>query len=123
MQYAVPVAEDTEDLIAELDELVGLESVKSDIKTLINLTRLARRRVDAGLPPPPVSRHLMMTFAGDGSGSNPGSAIAAVARLYGRLLRSLGTSLASGHLVEADRWALIGEDAEQTVLRTTDVFR
>lgn len=116
-------AEDTEELIAELDELVGLASVKRDIKTLINLTRLAQRRVDAGLPPPPVSRHLMMMLAGSEPDANPDSAKATVAGLYGRLLRSLGTPLTSGHLVQADRWALVGEDAEQTVQRTTDVFR
>ena len=113
---ATPVETDKlEDLLAELNALIGLDAVKRDIRTLVDLALLARRRSAAGLPPPPVGRHLV--FAG-----NPGTGKALVARLYGRLLHALG-ALAGDHLVEADRFALVGDEPGQTAARTAEVFR
>ena len=104
-----------EELLAELDGLCGLEQVKQDVKSLINLVKVRRLREEADLPVPPMSLHLV--FLG-----NPGTGKTTVARLLARLYHAIGV-LPKGQLVEVDRSGLVAGFVGQTALKTQEVIQ
>ncbi|WP_432457048.1 AAA family ATPase [Cellulomonas iranensis] len=110
-----PPAKTFDELLAELDALVGLDRVKREIRQQAQLLRVERLRADAGLTTPSLTRHLV--FVG-----NPGTGKTTVARLVAGLYRALGL-LAQGHLVEVDRSELVAGYLGQTAAKTTEVVQ
>ena len=104
-----------EELLAELDELCGLEKVKEDVKSLINLVKVRKLRQEADLPVPPMSLHLV--FMG-----NPGTGKTTVARLLSKIYHAIGV-LSKGQLVEVDRSGLVAGFVGQTALKTQEVIQ
>ena len=103
-----------ENPIQQLNDLIGLESVKSEVKGLANLVKIRREREKQGLKNPPVNYHCVFT-------GNPGTGKTTVARIVAGIYKELGI-LKSGHLVETDRSGLVAEYIGQTAPKTNAII-
>ena len=107
--------EPEKDPMEELDALVGLTTIKHDVKELMAFVKIQKMRRDAGLKSVPVSLHLVFT-------GNPGTGKTTVARIIGRLYKQIGV-LSKGQLIEVDRSGLVAGYVGQTALKTQDQIK
>lgn len=104
----------TAQALDELNNLVGLDKVKDEVKTLINIMKVMKLREAQGLKTTGVSKHLV--FSG-----NPGTGKTTVARLLAKVYGALGV-IEKGHLVEVDRSGLVSGYVGQTAIKTKEVI-
>lgn len=99
--------------LEKLNSLIGLEDVKSTVQELVNMAKIFRLKIKAGLKTPQITRHLVFT-------GNPGTGKTTVARILGNIYQKLDI-VSQGHFIEVDRTDLVAEYLGQTAPKTTKV--
>ncbi|MER5863088.1 AAA family ATPase [Kitasatospora sp. NPDC002040] len=100
--------------LAELEQMVGLDPVKRQVRALSAQLRMSRLRADQDLPVQPPKRHFV--FSGPS-----GTGKTTVARILGQVFHALGL-LSGDHLVEAQRADLVGEFLGQTAVKANELI-
>lgn len=99
----------------ELDQLIGLETVKAEVKNLVSFVKMLQIRREKGLPVVPIQLHSVFT-------GNPGTGKTTVAKIYAELLKDCGF-LKRGHLMVASRADFVAGYVGQTAIKTKKKIR
>jgi stage V sporulation protein K len=114
-QYNDSSRQKVEEILKEMNDMVGLKMVKKFIIELQAFVEIQKKREKENLVTEPLVLH--MIFSG-----NPGSGKTTVARLIGKLFKEMGV-LQKGHIIECERADLVGEYIGHTANKTRDMIK
>ena len=103
------------EILAEVDALIGLGNVKKEIHDMVNMILINEMRRRKGLKTPVMSRHLVFT-------GNPGTGKTTIARAIGRIYKTLGI-LEQGHMIETDRSGMVAGYMGQTAEKVNEIVK
>lgn len=109
IQGYVPPIKTIDDILAELDEFIGMNEVKKAIKEIAWEVRAGIQRQQRGLDTEVNSRppiHIVLT-------GNPGTGKTSIARKLGEIFEAIGY-LDSGHVEEVDRSRMVSQYVGET---------
>lgn len=107
--------ESIEQLLAKLDELVGMEAVKKNIRDHINYINFVKLRKEKGFEDSgKIALHSVFT-------GNPGTGKTTVVNMLGKLYKKMGL-LSKGHVKEVDRSDLVAQYIGQTAPKVKKII-
>jgi SpoVK/Ycf46/Vps4 family AAA+-type ATPase len=113
--FESPSTENTDKPFDRLQVLVGLDTVKTEVTTLVSFVRMQQLRKEKGLPGVPIQLHSVFT-------GNPGTGKTTVAKIYAELLKECGM-LKRGHLIVSSRADFVAGYVGQTAIKTKNKIR
>ncbi len=107
--------ETIDDVLLELDGFTGMDGIKKDVRSLINVLKIQKQREKQGLSVVKPSLHMVFT-------GPPGTGKTTVARIMGRVFKALGV-LEKGQIIETDRSGLVAGYVGQTAIKVDEAIQ
>lgn len=104
-----------QDIFREINDLVGMNNIKSDLQSLVNVIKINQLRKTEGLPPMSLSLHIV--FMGP-----PGTGKTTIARILAKMYKAIGV-LPTDKCIEVDRSSLVAAYVGQTAIKIDEVIK